>query len=185
MTSRRPASTTTTSSRCSRRRASRSSPSPSRSSSPTSRTSATGWWRHERAGPAAARRLGPLLRGRQLRPPDVLDVGGRPDGGADGEASPPRLPEPGEPEQRPPDLLQGPRVAAVLLDAQGRGGYLGRGPALVPQVRLEVRGPPGPGPAVGGRGHRLAWPGPADLGRRRAGGQEARSPAVPGLVPVR
>ena len=56
---------------------------------------------------------------------------------------------------------------------------------LVPQVRLEVRGPPGADAAVGRRGHRLARPGPADLGRRRAGGQEARSPAVPRLVPVR
>ena len=149
----RRASTTTTSSPCSRRRASRSSPSPSRSCSPTSSPSATGWWRHERAGPAAPRRLGPLLRRRQLRPPDVVDVGGRPDGGADGEAPPPRLPEPGEPEQRPPDLLQGPRVAAVLRDAQGRGGDLRRGPALVPQVRVEVRGPPGPGASRGS-----TWP---------------------------
>src|SRR6185312_1864351 len=131
--------TTTTSWPCSSGRAWRSSRSPSRTCSPTSRASATGWLRHERAGPAAARRLGPLLCGRQLRPSDVLDVGGRPDGGADGEAPPARLPAPREPEQRPPDLLQGPRVAAVLRDAQGRGGDLRRGAALVPEVRVEVR----------------------------------------------
>ena len=49
----------------------------------------------------------------------------------------------------------------------------------------KFEGHPVPVHPVGRRGHRLARPGPADLGRRRAGGQEARSPAVPRLVPVR
>ena len=61
-------------------RAWRSSPIPSRSCSPTSSPSATSWWRHERARPAAARRLGPLLLGGQLRPPHVLAFCGRFDG---------------------------------------------------------------------------------------------------------
>ena len=72
-------------------RAWRSSPSPSRSCSPTSSPSATSWWRHERARPAAARRLGPRLRGGKLGPPHLIDVGGRPDGGAAREAPAARL----------------------------------------------------------------------------------------------
>src|SRR5215212_5345096 len=118
MTSRPPASTTTTSSRPSSARASRSSRSPSRSSSPTSSPSATSWWRHERARPAAPRRLGPLLLGGGLGSPHLLAVGGRPDGGPARQAPAPGLPEPRRPAQRPPDLLQGSRVAAVLLRAE-------------------------------------------------------------------
>ena len=188
-TSRRRASTTTTSSRCSSARASRSSPSPSRSCSPTSSPSATGWWRHERR----RRELGQQLRVDSVRSSAAANSG-HPTSSMSAadlmavlidEAPPPRLPEPGQPEQRPPDLLQGPRVAAVLRDAQGRGGDRRRGAAHVPQARLAARGPPDAAHPADRRGHRLARPGPADRGRRRAGGQAARPPAVPRLVPVR
>ena len=84
-----PGSTTTTSSRRSRRRACRSSPTPSRSCSPTSSPSATSSWPRDgrqgkrlpaRARPAAAGRLVRSSRRRRLGPPDLLDVGRRPDG---------------------------------------------------------------------------------------------------------
>ena len=80
--SRRPGSTTTTSSRRSSARAWRSSPSRSSSCSPTSRPSATRWWRHDAAErfassasscastpSAAARRPAPATRPPRCRPP--------------------------------------------------------------------------------------------------------------------
>ena len=48
------------------------------------------------------------------------------------------------PGQRPPDLLQGPRLAAVLRAVQGRRGDRRRGAADVPQARQPARGPPDP-----------------------------------------
>ena len=56
---------------------------------------------------------------RRLGPPDVVDVRRRPDGGADRRPPAAGLREPGQPGQRPPDLLQGPRVAAVLRGPEG------------------------------------------------------------------
>ena len=158
----------------------------------TSRPSATRWWRHEpgrsdfrRARPAAARGLGPRQRRRRLGPPDVLDVGRRPDGRAARRPPAARLPAPGRSAQRPPDLLQGPRLAAVLLGAQGGRGDRRRRAADVPQARHPARGPPDAAHPADRRGDRLARPGPADRRRRRAGRQAARPPALPRLVPVR
>ena len=73
------------------------------------------------AGTAAARGL--RARGRRggVGPSDVVDVGRRPDGGAPRQVPPLRLRRPREPGERPPDLLQGPRLAARLLALQGGG----------------------------------------------------------------
>ena len=79
--------------------------------------------------------------------------------------------EPGQPGERPPDLLEGPRLAAALLDVQGGGRDHRRGAAHLPRLRLPAAGPPDPGDPVGRRRHRLARPGPAVRGRNR------RSPA--------
>ena len=96
-----------------------------------------------------------------------------------------RLRQPGRPAQRPPDLLEGPRVAAALLDVQGGGCDHRRGAADVPQVRLAARGTSDAEDPVGRRRDGLARAGPADRGRRRAGRQEARPAPLPRLVPVR
>ena len=92
---------------------------------------------------------------------------------------------PDEPGERPPDLLQGPRVAALLRGAQGGGDHRRRRAAHVPQARQPARGPSDAAHPADRRRHRLARPGPADRGRRRAGGQAARPAPVPRLVPVR
>ena len=117
--------------------------------------------------------------------PTSSHVGGRPDGGAAREAPPVRLRRSGRPAQRPSRLLQGPRVAAPVLDVQGRRRDHGRGAAHVPQVREPTRGPPGADPAVGGRGDRLAGPGSAVRRGHRARGQAARQASVPDLGAVR
>src|SRR5919197_890215 len=49
-------------------------------------------------------------------------VGRGPDGGAAGQAPPLRLRAPLQPDERPPGLLQGPRVAAAVCPLQGGGG---------------------------------------------------------------
>ena len=174
-------------------RAWRSSPSRSSSCSPTSRPSATRWWPHEprhrahaRAGPAAARGLRPLQRRGGLGPPHLVDVGRRPDG----RPARGRLPahghgQPAQPGQRPPDLLQGPRLAALLRGAQGGGDHRRRRAAHLPQARLAPGGPPDAAHPADRRGDRLARPGPADRGRRGARGQAARPAPLPRVVPVR
>ena len=78
--------------------------------------------------------------------------------------------DPGRPGQRPPDLLQGPRLAAATTRAQGGGGDRRRGAADASAssaggsraTRRRVL-------PVDRRRHRLARPGPADRRRRRAG----------------
>src|SRR5919202_4125453 len=87
-----------------------------------------------RARPAAPRRLRACERCGEVGPSNVLDVGRRPDGRPGRQAPALRLRPPGEPEQRPPDLLQGPRLAARLLDLQGGGRDHRRGAAHVPRV---------------------------------------------------
>ena len=158
------------------------------------RTPAAGGDRHDRADPgrsprtrrAAARRFDPEQHLGRVRPPDLEHVGRRPDGGADGPAPPVRLAAPGRPGQRPPDLFQGARVPAAVLDVQGGRGGLRRGADdRVPPVRLPAGRPPHAGAAVGRRGHRLARPGAAGRGRRRAGRPVPRRAAVPGLGLVR
>ncbi len=139
----------------------------------------------ERARAAAARGFDPRGGGHEVRPPDVLDVRSRPDGGARRRLPDLRLGQPGRRAERPPDLLEGPCVAAPLLALQALRRYLGRGPALVPQARLEVRGAPDAGPPVGGRGDRLARPGAADRRRRRARRQAARPAPVPRVGALR
>ena len=138
-----------------------------------------------RARTAAAGRLGPRSRGDEVGPPHLLDVGRRPDGRAARQVPALRLRRPGEPGQRPSDLLEGPRLAAPLLDLQGGRRDRGRGAPHVPQVRQPARGSSDPGPPVGGRGHRLAGAGAADRGGRRAGGQAPRPAPVPRLGALR
>ena len=99
--------------------------------------------------------------------PDLLDVRRRPDGRADRRPPAARLRQPAQPGQRPPDLLQGPRVAAVLLDPEGGRRDRRRGAADVPQARLAPGGPPDAAHPADRRRHRLARPGPADRRRRR------------------
>ena len=94
--------------------------------------------------------------------------------------------QPAPPGQRPPDLLQGARLPAAVLDLQGGRGRLGRGA----DDRLPAAGFPAgrsshPGAALGRRGDRLAGPGAARRRRRRAGRQVCGGTAVPGLGPVR
>ncbi len=146
--------------------------------------------RHERAlrraRPAAAGGLRPRKRGRGLRPSHLLDVGRGPDGGAARRRLPAHGHEgPGQPGQRPPDLLQGPRLAAVLRGPQGGGHHRRRGAADVPQARLAPGGSPHAADPADRRRDRLARPGAPDRRRRGAGRPQARPPALPRLVPVR
>ena len=53
------------------------------------------------------------------------------------------------------------------------------------QFGSRLAGPPDPGAAVGGRGHRLAGPGPARRRRHRSGRQAPGQAAVPGVGAVR
>src|SRR5919204_3504936 len=102
-----------------------------------------------RAGTAAAGRFDPRGRRHQVRPPDLVDVGGRPDGRPAGEVPALRLRPPGRPAERPPGLLQGPRLAALILALQGSRRRLGRGAAHLPRARQPAPGPPDPGDPVG------------------------------------
>src|SRR5947209_7399019 len=104
-----------------------------------------------RAGPAAARRLDPRGCGAEVRASDLLDVRGRPDGGADLEVPPLRLRRAREPGERPPRVLEGTRVAAPLRDLQGGRRSHGRGAADLPHVWLAVRGTSDAEDPVGGR----------------------------------
>ena len=93
---------------------------------------------------------------------------------------------PGEPRQRPPDLLQRPRLAAAVRDVQGGRRDHRRGAGQrVPPVRLPAAGPPHPGDPVGRRGHRVAGPGPALRGGHRAGRAAPGQAAIPGVGAVR
>ena len=58
---------------------------------------------------------------RRVRAPDLEPVRRRPDRRAARPAPALRLDRPGQPRQRPPDLLQGPRLAAAVRDVQGGG----------------------------------------------------------------
>src|SRR6266536_3742006 len=118
-----------------------------------------------RAGTATSRRLRARRGGDQLGSPDLVDVRRRPDGGAPLEVPALRLRRAQVPRKRPPDLLEGPRLAASLLALQGGRSDLRGGVAHLPQVRKPPRRTPCPRAALGGRGHRLARPGPSDLGR--------------------
>ena len=117
--------------------------------------------------------------------PDLLDVGGRPDGGPARQVPALRLLRSREPRQRPPGLLQGPRLAAALRHVQDGRRDRRRGAAHLPRVRLAPAGPPDPGDPLGRRRHRLARPGPADLGRHRARRQAARARRLPRLGALR
>ncbi len=174
----RPGSTTTTSSRRSSARASRSSPSRSSSCSPTSRPSATRWWRHERA--AAMSELGQQLRVDSVRcsaaagsghPTSSMSAADLMAVLLDGGYLRMDTERPRQPGQRPPDLLQGPRVAALLRGAQGGGHHRRRRAADVPQARLAPGGPPDAAHPADRRRDRIARPGSADRGRRRARGR--------------
>ena len=81
--------------------------------------------------------------------------------------------DPRAPRQRPADLLQGPRVAAAVRDVPGGGRDRRRRTAQLPDPGQPAGRASHPPAALGGRGHRLARPGPAR--RRRA----SRWPASP------
>ena len=121
-----------------------------------------------------------------LGPPDVVDVGGRPDGRPPRQVPPLRLRPAREPGERPPDLLQGPRLATASTPSSRR-------PARSPTSELltfrklgsRLEGHPTPvlpwvDVATGSLG-----PGPADRRRRRARRQGARPAALPRLGALR
>ena len=72
-----------------------------------------------------------------------------------------------EPDERPPDLLQGARLDAVLRDPSRRRCDHRRRAAHVPEVRQHARGASDSAHPVGRRRDGVARPGPAD--RRRDG----------------
>ena len=74
-----------------------------------------------------------------VRAPHLEHVGRRPHGRADEQVPALRLRRPRQPEQRPPDLLQGPRLAAALRHVQGGRRDQRRGAADLPQVRQPPR----------------------------------------------
>ena len=73
----------------------------------------------------------------------------------------------------------------ALLDVQGCRRDHGRRAPHIPRLRQPHGRPSDPRDSVGRRRNRLARPGTADLGRRRARRQVPRQAAVPGLVSVR
>jgi hypothetical protein len=77
------------------------------------------------ARPAVARGLGAGGRRGRLGSSDLVDVGRRSDGGAAGEVPALRLRPAGGAAERPPDLLEGPRLAVAVLAVQGGGRDLG------------------------------------------------------------
>ena len=80
-----------------------------------------------RAGAAVPRRLGAHERGREVGASDVRDVRCRPARGARRRLPPLRLRRAEEPGERPPRLLEGPRVDASVRDLPRRGRRLRRG----------------------------------------------------------
>ena len=88
-------------------------------------------------------------------------------------------------QQRPPDLLEGPRLAAVLLDPACDRRDRRTGDGDVPPQGQPARRPPDARPAVRRRRDRVARPGPAGRSRHRARRQAARSARLPDLGPVR
>ena len=118
-------------------------------------------------------------------PSDLVDVRGRPRSGAARGALPLRLRRSEEPGERPPRLLEGPRVAPRLRPLPRRRRDLGRGVRHLPAVRLAAPGSSDAGAAVGRRRHRLARPGPADRRRHGARRQAARPAARPRLGALR
>ncbi|CAA9465554.1 MAG: Transketolase, partial [uncultured Rubrobacteraceae bacterium] len=144
-----------------------------------------GLGRVARARPAVARGQHPLEHRRQLGPPDLFDVGGRPHERAHEQVPALRLRRAREPGQRPPDLLQRPRLPPPVLDVQGRGRHHRRGADDLPRVRQPPAGPPDPGHPLGRRRHGLFRPGPAHRRRRRARRQVPGRGALHGLGPLR
>ena len=138
-----------------------------------------------RARAAAAGGLRPRVGRRRLGPPHLLDVRRRPDGRPDRRPPAAGLHRPEEPGQRPPDLLQGPRLAAVLRGPEGRRRDRRRGAADVPQARLAAGGSPDAAHPADRRRHRLARPGPADRRRRGDGRPLAGQAALPRVGAVR
>ena len=121
------------------------------------------------------RELGQQFRVDSIRPAAVAKSGHptsghvrrRPDGRAGREPLRYDFDDPKSAGERPADLLEGPRVDAVLRDPpRGRGDHR-RGAAHVPQVRQHARGASDSAHPVGRRRDGLARPGPAD--RRRDG----------------
>ena len=137
------------------------------------------------ARPAAARRCRAREREGRLRPPDLVDVGGRPRRRPARGALPLRLRRAEEPGERPADLLEGTRLAARLRALPRRGRALGGGVPHLPAAGLAPRGPSDAGAALGRRRDRLARARAPD--RRRAGArrQAPRPPAVSRLGDLR
>src|SRR5438093_13584800 len=116
---------------------------------------------------AAPRRQHPVLHGRRIGTPDLVALRGRPDGRAPRGTPSLRLRERGRPCERPPDLLQGPRLAARLRHVPcGRRDHR-RGAPPLPQARQPSRGPSDAAPAVGRRRNGLLGPRPPERRRDR------------------
>ena len=94
--------------------------------------------------------------------------------------------EPKRPDERPPHLLEGPRLATALFGLpRRRRGERGRAPHHLPTVRGPPAGPPDAGPPLGRPGDRLARPRRRRRRRCGAGRQAARPAPLPGLVALR
>src|SRR5437764_14310153 len=80
----------------------------------------------------AARRFRAVRGGGEVRPPELGDVGRRPDGGAACEVPALRLRQAEGSGQRPTGLLEGPRLDAALRDVPGGRSDLGGRAADLP-----------------------------------------------------
>ena len=192
---RRPGSTTTTWSRRSSARAWRSSPSPSSSCSPTSRPSATRWWRHERR--ESPRASWASSCGSTPSASSAAAGSGHPTSSmsaADLHGGPARRRLPAARHRSDLDdpandhliFSKGhasPLYYAVLKAAgiDRRRGAARPSASSAAASRATPRRASRPTDVATG----LARPGPADRGRRRAGRQAARPAALPRVVPVR
>ena len=141
--------------------------------------------RRQRARAAVPRRLGPHGRGGELRPSHLGDVRSRPARGARGRLPPLRLLAAEEPGQRPPGLLEGPRVGAPVRDVPRRGRRHGRRDPHLPQVRQHARGTSDAAHSLGRRRDRLARPGPPDRCGNGARGEASRAPPDTGMGALR
>ena len=139
-----------------------------------------------RTGGPVARGQHPLHDGSGVRPPDFLPVRRRPHGGAPRQIPALRLGQPPPPQQRPPDLQQGPRLPAALRDVQGGRRHHRRRAAEPAQVRQPLAGPSQPArPALRRRRDRLARPGAAHRRRHGPERQVPRQAPLSHLGPAR
>ena len=137
------------------------------------------------ARPATQGRQHPLELGRRVGASHLVHVRSRPPGRADEQVPPLRLRRAREPQQRPPDLLQGPRLPLALLRVQGGRRDLRRRAHDLPHVPQPPPGPPDTPDPLGRRGDGLPRPGTPDRRGRRARGQVPGQASLPRLGALR